>query len=82
MCFSITFVLIAIIATILFIFFERFCCLSPDGESGLKCNHISSRCFRFIWSLPGWGEWVEIIVNHRKVYKRAGLTPDRESGLK
>ena len=41
MCFSITFVLIAIIATILFIFFERFCSLSPDGESGLKlCEGI------------------------------------------
>ena len=44
MCFSITFVLIAIIATILFIFFERFCCLSPDGESGLKSNWIGVDC--------------------------------------
>lgn len=65
MCFSITFVLIAIIATILFIFFERFCCLSPDGESGLKLEKLKKAGNKYLKD-KGKG-FKEVVVKKRSL---------------
>jgi len=56
-------------------------CLSPHGESGLKC-FIRPPEGGQLWSLPAWGEWIEIIVAVAERLGDTGLSPHGESGLK
>ena len=55
--------------------------LSPDGESGLKWQGGDGGG-RDDKSLPGWGEWVEIMIWGMMTIFTTGLSPDGESGLK
>ena len=55
--------------------------LSPCGESGLKFFAVFFPRLK-TWSLPVWGEWIEIHCPFVGLVWAFGLSPCGESGLK